>query len=167
MPNLKQFISGHNKKILKKNEPKKAEKVCNCRGGVKNCPVEGQCRKQEVIYEVEVSADQKENKSYLGSTATEFKDRYGNHKSDCKLEHRRHATKLSGYVWELKDMNVRPVLKYRIKETAQAFSPVTDKGPFTNDVMLFEAFPDPHLPPCHAMSLFGYPPPYPQIMTSF
>ena len=41
------------------------------------------------------------------------------------------------------------------------------KGPFTNDVMLFEAFPDPHLPPCHAMSLFGYPPPSPQIMTSF
>ena len=127
MPNLKQFISGHNKKILKKNEPKKAEKVCNCRGGVKNCPVEGNCRKQEVIYEVEVSADQKENKSYIGSTATEFKDRYGNHKSDCKLEHRRHATKLSGYVWELKDMNIRPVLKYRIKETAQAYRPVTDK----------------------------------------
>merc|ERR1711940_466950 len=84
MPNLKQFISGHNKKILKKNEPKKAEKVCNCRGGVKNCPVEGNCRKQEVIYEVEVSAD-------------------------------------------LKDMNIKPVLKYRIKETAQAYRPVTDK----------------------------------------
>ena len=27
--------------------------------------------------------------------------------------------------------------------------------------MLFEAFPDPHLPPCHAMSLFGYPPTLP------
>ena len=40
MPNLKQFISGHNKKILKKNEPKKAEKRCNCRGGIEKCPVQ-------------------------------------------------------------------------------------------------------------------------------
>ena len=127
MPNLKQVISGHNKKILRQNEPKEDVKVCNCRGGVKNCPVEGHCRKQEVIYEVKVSAEQKEDKLYLGSTATEFKDRHRNHKSDCKLEHRRHATKLSGYVWEMKDINARPVLKYSIKESAPAYSPVTDK----------------------------------------
>ena len=127
MPNLKQFISGHNKKILKKNEPKKAERGCNCRGGVQNCPVEGQCLKQEVIYEVGISAVQKEDKNYIGSTATTFKERLGNHKSDCKLEHRRHATKLSGYVWELKDMRIKPALSYKIKETAPAYSPVTDK----------------------------------------
>ena len=127
MPNLKQFISGHNKKILRKNEPKKAEKGCNCRGGVQSCPVEGQCLKQEVIYEVEVVAQQQEDKSYIGSTATTFKERFGNHKSDCKLEHRRHATKLSGYVWELRDKNLQATLNYKIKESAPAYNPVTDK----------------------------------------
>ena len=127
MPNMKQFISGHNKKMLRKNEPKKAERGCNCRGGVQNCPVEGQCLKQEVLYEVGISAHQKEDRNYIGSTATTFKERYGNHKSDCKLEYRRHATKLSGYVWELKDMNIKPNLNYKIKESAPAYSPVTDK----------------------------------------
>lgn len=66
---------------------KKAERGCNCRGGVQNCPVEGQCLKQEVIYEVEISADQKEDKNYIGSTATTLKEMFGNHKCDCKLEY--------------------------------------------------------------------------------
>ena len=127
MPNLKQFISGHNKKILRRNEPKKAERNCNCRGGVQRCPVEGQCLKQEVIYEVEVLAEQQEGKNYIGSTATTFKERYGNHKCDCRLEQRRHATKLSGYVWELKDKNIQANLNYKIKESAPAYSPVTDR----------------------------------------
>ena len=39
----------------------------------------------------------------------------------------RNATKLSGYVWELKDMNIRPTLNYKIKESAPAYSPVTDR----------------------------------------
>ena len=83
--------------------------------------------KQEIIYEAEVTAEQQENKLYIGSTATSFKERYGNHKSDCKLEHRRHATKLSGYVWSLKDMNKPSSIQYRIKESAPAYSPVTDR----------------------------------------
>ena len=67
---------------------KKEEKGCNYRGGVQSCPVGGQCLRQEVIYEAEVAAQQQENKSYIGSTATTFKERFGNQKSDCKLEHR-------------------------------------------------------------------------------
>ena len=33
--------------------------------------------------------------------------------------------------------------------------------------MLFEAFPDPHLPPCDAMSLFVYPHPPPKLWRNF
>ena len=127
MPNVKQILSGHNKKILRKSEPVADKRGCNCRGGTQSCPVEGNCLKQEMIYEATVSAEQEENKLYIGSAATTFKERFGNHKSDFKLQHRRHATKLSGHVWNLKDKNKVPSVKYKLREFAPAYNPVTDR----------------------------------------
>ena len=44
MPNMMSIISGHNKKILRGDKPTEAaKKKCNCRGGVKSCPLEWKC----------------------------------------------------------------------------------------------------------------------------
>ena len=53
MPNLKQIISGQNKKILEKvnKELDMNEANCKCRGGIRNCPIEGRGRETELIYE--------------------------------------------------------------------------------------------------------------------
>ena len=103
MPNLNQIINGHNKKLLKKAEPKQIEKLCNCQKGVESCILEGKCLTKDIVYEAKVDTVNKDDKFYLGLTATTFKERHGNHKSDFKLPHRRYATKLSGYIWNLKD----------------------------------------------------------------
>ena len=44
------------------------------------------------------------NKHYFGQTAITFKKRWNNHKSDCKLPHKRLATTFSNHMWSLKDM---------------------------------------------------------------
>jgi hypothetical protein len=127
MPNLNQIISGHNKKILdKKNEEKdRNEEKCRCRGGVGNCPVEGRCKEAGIIYEAEVKANNKSDKKYLGCSATTFKKRHANHKSDFKNEYRRHATKLSGYVWKLKEEDVQHEIKFKIVRKAKEYNPKT------------------------------------------
>ena len=49
LPNLDAIISGHNKKLLKSTiEPQTASAAtaaqnCNCRGGLQNCPMNGNC----------------------------------------------------------------------------------------------------------------------------
>ena len=126
MPNLHQIISGHNKKLLRKKiENQNVERLCNCRGGVDNCPVEGKCLEEGVVYEADVEAESKPTKKYLGSAGTTFKVRHRNHKADFKNSHRRTATKLSGYVWKLKDHNVDHTIKFKIKEKASEYNPRT------------------------------------------
>ena len=56
-----------------------------------------------------------------------FKKRHSNHKSDFKISSRRKATKLSGYIWELKDKNVQPTIKFQIKEHAKSYHPAAGR----------------------------------------
>ena len=79
-----------------------------------------------LIYEAEVKATDKSDKKYLGCTATTFTKRHANHKSDFKHEHRRHATKLSGYVWKLKEEGVQHEIKFKIVRKAKEYSPKTE-----------------------------------------
>ena len=128
MPNLHQIISGHNKKLLRKEKEVQneiIERMCNCRGGVTNCPVEGRCLEKELVYEAEVEAESKTTTKYLGSTGTTFNIRHGNHKADFKNSHRRTATKLSGYVCKLKDHKVEHSITFKIKEKASEYNPRT------------------------------------------
>ena len=82
MPNLHQIISGHNKKLVKKPEVeiRNPDENCNCQKGIQSCPMEGDCLEAGIVYEAEVNAERKQIKKYLGSTATTFKVRHGNHK---------------------------------------------------------------------------------------
>ena len=81
----------------------------------------------DVIYEATVTAAAKNERKYLGYTATTFKMRHRNYKSDFKLSHRRTATKLSGYIWDLKDKSIEPNIKFKIKEKAPSYTPTAGR----------------------------------------
>ena len=78
MPNLGRIITGHNTKLLKNELPvqRPFNSNCNCRGGTKNCPMEGaRCLDTNTIYQAEVEADGKEKQTYIGLSKPERKAR--------------------------------------------------------------------------------------------
>ena len=123
--NLGQIISGHNKRVLANATDEGPG--CNCQKGVGTCPVEGSCLNKDVIYEATVTAAVTKERKYIGSTATTFKERHRNYKSDFKLSKRRTCTKLSGYVWQLKDKSIEPNVKFRLKDKAPSYTPTAGR----------------------------------------
>ena len=80
MPNIKTKINAHNREILR-NTPSKNTKHCNCQQK-ENCPMNGACLKESLVYYVIISCNDKnyQPKLYKGSCETSFKKRYSNHK---------------------------------------------------------------------------------------
>ena len=69
-PNIKKIISSHNTKLLKSEN---SEPPCNCQ---KNpCPLPGQCRAKNVIYQATVTTQQNppQTETYVGMTSRELK----------------------------------------------------------------------------------------------
>ena len=86
LPNIGARIAGHNKKILRKAEEKKAEgvktgvKPCNCqKSKVAECPTPGACNTDGVIYKATVSSSDGRKEYYVG-LAKNFKLRFAGHK---------------------------------------------------------------------------------------
>jgi len=123
MPNMGQIISTHNKHVLNKTKPKPTvTQTCSCRA--KNqCPLDNKCLTSCVIYQATVTRqDIKKDETYIGLTENTFKSRYSGHLSSFRHEDGRHATKLSEYVWTLKDKNVPYLIKWKIISKAKPYS---------------------------------------------
>ena len=107
LPNVKQIIRTHNRKVLSDNRTKnqtQEKKECNCRKKV--CPVEGQCLKENVIYQATVEEiETKTTETYIGLTQNSFKTRYNLHTSSFKLVHQRKNTALSEHIWKIRERN--------------------------------------------------------------
>ena len=69
--NMKSVISSHNKSILKSNNDT-ASKMCNCRDK-SNCPLNGQCQQEAVIYKATVKTSDDAVKEYIGCSELPFK----------------------------------------------------------------------------------------------
>ena len=67
--NMSQIIKGHNKKIVQKETQETLE--CNCRVKT-DCPLNGDCRKESVIYKCTATTNNSKN-VYLGLNEGEFK----------------------------------------------------------------------------------------------
>ena len=102
MGNMGSIISGHNKKILNASEEPAPSKTCNCRNPA-NCPLDGECLAESVVYKATVSVANKPTKVYYGLTEPQFKTRWNNHKSSFKIPKRRNETELSKYIWDLRE----------------------------------------------------------------
>ena len=94
MSNNKSRINAHNRDILQ-NTPSKNAKQCNCQQK-KNCPMNGACLKESLVYCATISCNDKNYKSklYNGSCETSFKKRYSNHQKSFNVPLYKHDTKL-------------------------------------------------------------------------
>jgi len=105
------IISAHNKSII--NE-KTQTPSCNCRNKAE-CPLPTKCLIRNVIYKAVVQNDKDEEKKfYLGLTENSFKERFSNHKKSFRHKGYEKETGLSKYVWELKEQNKSPSIKWSI-----------------------------------------------------
>ena len=118
LPNCKQVITSHNKKLLRsKTDYNTTTKKCNCRNK-KECPLNNNCLEKNIIYEATIISENEE-KSYVGSTGNTFKSRYGGHKSTFNKKDTNH-TALSKYIWKLKDKNIEYEIKWKIIQKTRA-----------------------------------------------
>ena len=121
-PNVSKIIAAHNAKLLNQN---KEDPPCNCR--VKsNCPLDGKCRAENVIYQATVTTEQVPPvlDTYIGMT-TSFKDRFRGHSSSFENEKFKNQTTLSQHIWSLKDRAINFKVSWKIIGRAKSFSPVT------------------------------------------
>ena len=120
--NMKTHISKHNAKILRK-EDETNDKECRCENQRSECPVEGKCRIESVVYSAEISAPNKHPKTYIGMTKNEFKTRFLQHRSALKNRASTSATVLSEYVWKIRDeTGIEPKIVWKIKTRAYSYS---------------------------------------------
>ena len=92
--------------------------------------MQGQCHLQEVIYQASVTHTNTQTRktttdTYLGMTATSFKERHSNHKSSFKHKHKCTDTELSKHIWNLKEQGLEYDLQWRIIDKAKSFSPIS------------------------------------------
>ena len=112
---MQSIISGHNNKILKDEQQESItdnKKQCNCRNK-DECPLNGSCQIESIIYKAIVSTDE-EDFEYIGSTEKSFKSRYYNHTKSFRNEKYQNETKLSRCIWDLKENDKNYVLKWNI-----------------------------------------------------
>ena len=128
MNNVKSVISRHNKRVLRETKSEEStndnniEKLCNCRN-VNECPLNNMCLTKDLVYQAEVKTkDNNDIKTYIGMTATTFKERYRNHKksfNDIKYEN---ETELSKHVWKLKLNREQFNIKWSILSPASSIN---------------------------------------------
>ena len=69
-------ISSHNAKILKSNQnPEVPKKECNCRKR-DECPVDGKCLQNGVVYQATISRRDGKVDTYIGLSEPPFKHRF-------------------------------------------------------------------------------------------
>ena len=102
-------------------------KPCNCRNK-KDCPLNGQCQVEDIVYKCVVSTSTKPDKVYLGTAEGDFKKRYNNHTKSFKHERYANETTLSKFVWEMKEIhNENPTLVWSIVKRVPSYLNVSKK----------------------------------------
>ena len=127
MPNFGQVISRHNAKIARQADVPAPPPGCNCQGGPDTCPLDGQCKTDQLVYQATVvRTDTQTEETYTGLTGGTFKIRYNKHMYDFRHEKDgKSATTLSKYIWELKREGVPYEISWKILARGRVFNPVT------------------------------------------
>ena len=121
-PNMQQIISAKNNKTLRENLPE--TKKCSCTQNKKEkCPLQNKCLESEIVYQAQVEVENKETKTYIGQTATDFKHRLSTHTFSFNNRDI-NQTSLSQYIWEVKDQGYEYKISWKIVDRGRKFSPV-------------------------------------------
>jgi len=123
MPNIKQTINAHNNTILEKQKQQNTtpRKNCNCREK-ESCPLKGNCQESKVIYQATVETIPKTSLS-----EGLLKLRYANHKSSFKNKEKANQTKISKYIWQLTNKNIKHNISWKILKKAKQYNTITNK----------------------------------------
>ena len=125
MSNIKRNIDGHNKSVLTTKNV--ATRNCNCRKPA-DCPMNGNCLKQSVVYQATVSTnDGRPDQTYVGLTENSFKTRFTNHKASFSTPSKKHSTELSKHIWQLKDTKTDFNVSWRILKQAKPYNPASNR----------------------------------------
>ena len=90
--------------------------------------IPGKCTISNVVYLAEViREDGGPTNTYTGLTEGPFKTRWQGHKTSFKLEKYKNSTKLSTYVWSLKESNIPYKIRWSISGRASTFNPNSRK----------------------------------------
>ena len=114
MPSMAAHIKAHNRKVFQEINPTDApDHTCNCKND-DICPLAGDCLQKAVVYQSDVTPDSEESQYYIGVTEPTFKTRWHDHNSSFRNEKYRHKSKLSTFVWKLKEQGKNYNLKWSI-----------------------------------------------------
>ena len=121
MQNIKSVINNHNINVL--NNTADIEDSCNY-SNKNNCPLYGKSLTSNIIYEAQITLNQLnyKRKIYLGTTETDFKQRFSNHTKSFNLEHYENDTELSKEYWTIKRTNFIPKISWRIISKCATFN---------------------------------------------
>jgi hypothetical protein len=112
---MARHIASHNRKILResKEQDAHAPRTCNC-VHPENCPLDGNCLVEAVVYEADVTPEITEEQSYLGSTEPAFKGRWGDHCTSFRHERYKTKSKLSSFIWKLTEQQENYQIKWSV-----------------------------------------------------
>ena len=113
MKNMKTIISSINKKKLYPID--KSVKKCRCKPG--ECPLDGECRAEAIVYKAEISlvnnnSRPKVDKLYFGISEPPFTERLRGHRKSFNNRKYMDDTELSKYIWSLKNKNQDFTIKW-------------------------------------------------------
>ena len=119
MSSMKAIINGHNAKVLA-DGPQTNTRQCNCRTPG-NCPLDGHCLTESVVYKATVSGPRVVTRHYYGLTEGPFKRRYYAHAMSFIDERHKHDTELSKHIWRLKDEQKAYNVEWNIVKHAKPY----------------------------------------------
>ena len=123
--NVASIIRLHNKKLI--NASMKNILPCNCRTK-HECPLDGKCRAENVVYKCVASVDGYPNKVYLSTAEGDFKQRFYNHQMSFNNEGHSTDTTLSKYVCEIKNkFKIRSSMEQPIIKSIPAYWNISKK----------------------------------------
>ena len=123
--NVASIIKSHNKKLI--NTSMKNILPYNCRKEYE-CPLDGKCRAENIVYKWVASVDGYPNKFYLGTTKSDFKQRFYNYWMSFNNESHSKDISLSKNVWEVKEkFKIKPSLKWSMIKSVPAYSNISKK----------------------------------------
>ena len=91
MRNIKSHIAASNLKKLNQNIVKKTESECKCEKEKRQCPVNGNCTLDNVVYEAKVKTSYN-TKSYIGMNGCSFIERWKEHRGNMRHKHQNHSS---------------------------------------------------------------------------
>jgi len=123
MPNIKQIITNHNRAIIARDNTNASTNAgCNCRIA-EQCPIENKCLTKSIVYQATVTNNNTgKEETYIGLSENTFKTRYAQHKASFNNRNKSNSTRLSQYIWTLKDSNVPHTINWKIMSQCKPYS---------------------------------------------